>query len=246
MFPFPKSFYAVRDCLAAAVRNRPDALIVDFFAGSGTTLHATCLLNAEDGGSRTSILVTNNEVGETAALDLNKKGLWRGDPDFEAHGIFEAVTRPRCTAAVTGLRPDGKPVLGKYRDGRSHAAGFDESIEFFELNYLDADDLDLDGRVAELQPSMWLGAGASGDVAVDVEGPWIFPDRARYGILLQETRFRAFCKVLEERPEVSIVYLRTDSPESFAEMSSTLPRNVRAQMLPRDYRQFFRSPLGSM
>lgn len=43
LFPFPKSVYAVRDCLAAVVRDRPNALILDFFAGSGTTFHATCL-----------------------------------------------------------------------------------------------------------------------------------------------------------------------------------------------------------
>ena len=42
LFPFPKSVYAVRDCLAAVVRDRPQALIIDFFAGSGTTYHATC------------------------------------------------------------------------------------------------------------------------------------------------------------------------------------------------------------
>jgi adenine-specific DNA-methyltransferase len=47
-FPFPKSLYAVRDTLLAVVRDRPDALILDFFAGSGTTLHATALINQAD------------------------------------------------------------------------------------------------------------------------------------------------------------------------------------------------------
>lgn len=46
-FPFPKSLYAVRDTLLTVVRDRPNALIpLDFFAGSGTTLHATALINA--------------------------------------------------------------------------------------------------------------------------------------------------------------------------------------------------------
>lgn len=49
--PFPKSLYLVRDCLELVVGNRPDALILDFFAGSGTTLHSTLLLNAADGGA---------------------------------------------------------------------------------------------------------------------------------------------------------------------------------------------------
>ena len=69
-FSFPKSVYAVRDCLAAVVRTRPNALIIDVFAGSGTTFHATCLLNASDGGKRRCILVTNNEVDpDTAAAN---------------------------------------------------------------------------------------------------------------------------------------------------------------------------------
>jgi adenine-specific DNA-methyltransferase len=244
-FPFPKSLYAVRDCLAAVVANRPDALIVDFFAGSGTTLHATCLLNAEDGGRRRSILVTNNEVGEPIAAQLRKAATWPGDPEYEAHGIFQMATRPRCTAAITGTRPDGTPIRGSYRDGRRYADGFEESVEFFDLTYLDANAIDLDGSLDELQPAIWLGARAVGERAVDLAQPWILPEFAEYGVLLKETRFRAFRAALERRPEVSIVYLRTDSPESFAEMADSLPSHVRAQMLPRDYRLFFRSASGN-
>lgn len=93
LFPFPKSVYAVRDCLAAVCRERRDALIVDCFAGSGTTLHAITLLNAEDDGSRRCILVTNNEVQENDATALNKEGYYRGSPEFERRGIFEQVTK---------------------------------------------------------------------------------------------------------------------------------------------------------
>lgn len=44
-FNFPKSIYAVKDCINFIVANKPNALILDFFAGSGTTLHAVNLLN---------------------------------------------------------------------------------------------------------------------------------------------------------------------------------------------------------
>lgn len=60
-FPFPKSLFAVRDSIKAAVHDKDTAVILDFFAGSGTTAHATLLLNKEDGGSRRFILCTNNE-----------------------------------------------------------------------------------------------------------------------------------------------------------------------------------------
>ena len=49
--------------------------ILDFFAGSGTTLHATMQLNAEDGGNRQCILVTNNEnkICEEVTYVRNKR-----------------------------------------------------------------------------------------------------------------------------------------------------------------------------
>jgi adenine-specific DNA-methyltransferase len=60
-FPFPKSLYAVADCIKAVIHNKADATILDFFAGSGTTGHAVLMLNDEDGGKRQFILSTNNE-----------------------------------------------------------------------------------------------------------------------------------------------------------------------------------------
>ena len=65
-FSFPKSVYAVEDVLRFFVADKPHALIVDFFAGSGTTAHATMLLNHLDGGHRRCISITNNEVGPDA------------------------------------------------------------------------------------------------------------------------------------------------------------------------------------
>ena len=143
LFPFAKSLYAERDAIAAVVRNRKDALVLDFFAGSGTTLHATTLLNYQDGGSRRCILVTNNEVDEKTARRLSKKGVYRGDPQFEKHGIFEQATMSRCRAVVTGRRPDGKPIAGSYPDGRPMSYGFEENIVFFRLDYVDPAEVEL-------------------------------------------------------------------------------------------------------
>ena len=60
IFNYPKSLYAVEDCIRVATNNK-SAIILDFFAGSGTTGHATMKINAEDGGNRRFILCTNNE-----------------------------------------------------------------------------------------------------------------------------------------------------------------------------------------
>lgn len=60
VFSYPKSLFAVKDCLRAMTEKK-NAVVVDFFAGSGTTGHAILLLNNEDNGTRQFILCTNNE-----------------------------------------------------------------------------------------------------------------------------------------------------------------------------------------
>lgn len=68
----------------------PNAIVLDFFAGSGTTLHATMQLNSEDGCHRQCILVTNNE-----------------------NGICEKVTYERNKRVIQGYTtPKGEQVLG--------------------------------------------------------------------------------------------------------------------------------------
>src|ERR1019366_10116542 len=77
-FPFPKSLYAVEDTIRFFVNDKPDAVVLDFFGGSGTTVHAVARLNRQDGGRRQAILVTNNEVSAAEADALRAKGLRRG------------------------------------------------------------------------------------------------------------------------------------------------------------------------
>lgn len=74
-FAFPKPSSLVKFLLSTTVTTLPNATILDFFAGSGTTLHATMQLNAEDGGHRKCILVTNNEnnICEEVTYERNKR-----------------------------------------------------------------------------------------------------------------------------------------------------------------------------
>lgn len=59
LFEFPKSVKAVEDCIDLFLPD--DGIVLDFFAGSGTTGHASLELNKKDDGARRFILVTNNE-----------------------------------------------------------------------------------------------------------------------------------------------------------------------------------------
>ncbi len=66
-FTFPKSLYAVYDCIKAATINDKEAIVVDFFSGSATTAHAVMQMNADDNGSRKYIMVQLPENLDEAA-----------------------------------------------------------------------------------------------------------------------------------------------------------------------------------
>ena len=113
-FSYPKSLYAVRDALYHCTFGKKDALIVDFFAGSGTTLHAVNLLNAEDNGNRRCILITNNEVSDKEQKKFIKQGFRPYDNDWKKHGIAYYVTWARTKCSIEGRDINGDPLNGVY------------------------------------------------------------------------------------------------------------------------------------
>lgn len=60
-FDFPKSLWTTYDCIYAVIGDKKDAVVLDYFAGSGTTGHAVLQINKEDGGKRKHILVSSTE-----------------------------------------------------------------------------------------------------------------------------------------------------------------------------------------
>jgi adenine-specific DNA-methyltransferase len=240
-FSFPKSVYAVADTLATVVRDRPDALIVDAFAGSGTTLHSTWLLNQTLGGQRRCILVTNNEVEAKAARRLARANHFRGDPEYEAEGVFQSVTKPRLKAALTGLRAsDGKPIPGRYIDRTPYAQGYEENVEFFRLDYLDPADVELGLRFGELLPLWWLQAGGVGErdgvAALDpTKTTHVIPAGAPYAFLFDPSGMPALLAGLKERPDVTHAYITTDTDEAFADLAAQLPEQLVVTQLYANY-----------
>lgn len=87
-FNYPKPVRLIQKLLLST--RMSNAIILDFFAGSGTTAQAVLELNQADGGNRQFILCTNNE-----------------------NDICESVTYPRVKTVITGTRADGS----KYSDG---------------------------------------------------------------------------------------------------------------------------------
>lgn len=244
-FTFPKSLYAVKDCVRFFTENKPNALIVDFFAGSGTTLHAVNLLNAEDGGHRRCILVTNNEVSDAEAKALTAQGYKPGDKEWEKLGIARYVTWPRTVCSIEGHDVNGKPLKGDYitsgEEPMHMADGFKANAAFFKLGFLDKNAVALGRQFKEMLPTLWMKAGAHGacpDIGETVPEMLILPEN-RMAVLVDERAYMAFVEKLDEHPEIETVFLVTDSDSGYRDMISGL--NVKeSYQLYRDYLDNFR------
>jgi adenine-specific DNA-methyltransferase len=198
------------------------------------------MLNAEDDARRRSVLVTNNEVDEKQASALNEEGLFRGDVEYEAHGIFQQVTRPRCEASITGRRPDGAAVPGKYIGGRPFAAGFEENLLSFDIRYADPDAVDVGTRFEDVLPALWFAAGCHGNpIGLEHDDRWLLSANARFAVLLDEDHFREFRTALTGCPEITHVWLVTDSEAAFTRMRQGVGGNREVGMLYRDYLRNF-------
>jgi adenine-specific DNA-methyltransferase len=239
-FSFPKSKYNVSKCLLSAGAHA-EALVMDFFAGSGTTYQAVAMLNADDGGERRCILVTNNEVKESVATELATKDIFLGDSEFEARGVCEAVTWPRCRAVTTGERADGTPLEGVQLDGREFSEGFEENLECFRLDFLNPDEVARGDAFQAILPILWMMAGCRGK-REESKGSqaWLFPKHAPFAVLIKEKEFRAFREALGERKDIEWIYLVTDSEENFGLMRRALGRKFHCVQLYKNYLENFR------
>ena len=246
-FSFPKSLYAVEDTILPLVRSKKNAVILDFFAGSGTTCHATCLMNWRDGGTRVSISVTNNEVSAELAGELSAAGHFLGDDTYESAGVANAVAWPRIKAALTGVVESGKALGGSYLGcnengvGRDFEMGFAENIEHFRLDFLDPDEVARGDAFKAIVPILWMVAGCQGK-REDSQGstPWFIPKHSPFAVLIQEKQFRGFRKKLAERKDIEWVFIITDSEENFGQMRRTLGRKFECVQLYKSYLENFR------
>jgi adenine-specific DNA-methyltransferase len=241
-FSYPKSLYAVHDAIRFFVADKPDALIVDFFAGSGTTLHAVNLLNAEDGGHRRCIMVTNNEVSEAEAKALTEQGHRPGDAEWEKLGIARYVTWPRTVCSIEGRDVNGNPLKGKYVVGdRPMADGFKANAAFFKLSFQDKNAVALGRQFKEMLPMLWMKAGARGvcpTLTGSLPSVLLLPEN-RFAVLLSENAFQELENALADHPEIETVYIITDYEPGYRAMAKNLKVKSTYQLY-RDYLDNFR------
>ncbi|WP_448389522.1 site-specific DNA-methyltransferase [Microbacterium aurum] len=233
-FPFPKSLYAVEDTLRFFVARKRNAVVLDFFSGSGTTAHAIMRLNKQDGGHRQCISVTNNEVSAEEQAELRELGLRPGDAKWEQWGICDYITKPRIRSAITGRTPDGEPIQAGYKfvDEFPMAEGFEENAAFFTLSYESPWMVEADKAFAAIAPMLWLRAGAVGDRIDSIEGGWAVTDS--YGILKDLDLASGFVAELQRHEGIRIAYVVTDDDGRYQQVASQIP-GVETVRLYEDY-----------
>lgn len=226
-FTFPKSLYSVTDVLRYFLKEKPNSMVIDFFAGSGTTLHAVNLLNAEDGGHRRCIMVTNNEVSDAEAKALTKQGYKPGDDEWEKLGIARYVTWPRTVCSIEGHDVNGRPLKGKYLGSDAPMSdGFKTNAAYFKLGFLDRNAVALGRQFRELLPVLWMKAGCVGPCPHLAEGDeisdmMILPQN-KMAVLIDETSFALFEEQIRKHPEIETVYIITDSERGYKDMAHSL------------------------
>ena len=215
------------------IGHKRHAIIVDFFAGSGTTTHAVALLNRADGRCRVSISVTNNEVSEAAGSSLSKTGHRPGEPEWEARGIFQSVTQPRITAAITGVRPDGEPVDLEYEDDFSGSHGFHENVEFFTMTYEAPRPVAHNRAFEAIAPLLWLRAGSQGRRIDTVAEDFKVVDT--YGVLFDLDASAEFVEALNKAEPVRVAFIVTDDEYGYQMVCAELPAHVEPVRLYESY-----------
>jgi len=181
-FDFPKSVFNVYDCLTPIIVERKRAIILDYFAGSGTTGHAVMILNKEDGGNRRFILCTNNE---------NNNGDNTG-------GIAEKVCYPRIKKVIEGHKdwPDITKIKG--------------NLKYFKTDFVDAQPTDRNKRkLVDKSTEMLCLKEDCFDVVMKSHEFKIFTDSQgkNLGIIYDDDGIEPFKKEVKKLKKKFVVYV---------------------------------------
>ena len=217
-FEFPKSLYAVHDAIRFFVANKPNALIVDFFAGSGTTLHAVNLLNAEDGGHRQCIMVTNNEVSAEEENRLKTAGYHPGQEEWEKWGIARYVNWPRTRCSILGVDVNGEALKGNYQTYLKQEKERERTIKQITL-------IDNPSSLKTTQKKELVALCCQGKLPqslVKADTKFIVSEDHQCTILFDINYAEEWLEVLEDQDQLTEFYIVTRNDDAFKKLKKDI------------------------
>lgn len=230
-FPFPKSLYSVADTLRLTVGEKPNSIVVDFFAGSGTTLNAVNLLNATDGGQRQCILITNNEVSADEATALGTRGLQPGDAEWEAQGICRSVTWPRSKYTILGRRDDGSVLTGDYLTGKTVER--EKARSFTQIGFVDPTQLETPAKKKQV---VALIDGLP-QTLVKAPCPFIVSEAHKASVLFDPVAADDWLEALDGQEHITDFYIVTPIKRVFDQLKAQVVELLGPILVPEEERR---------
>ncbi len=231
VFSFPKSIWAVKECIESAT-NDQNALILDFFAGSGTTGHAVLELNKQDGGNRKFILCTNNELNGKEK-ELREKGL--SEKEIQSHGICQAVTYPRI-----------KKVIQGYHNGKSEVNGLGGNLKYYQTSFVPAGPTDQNKiALTKKATAMLCVKEDTFEEVKTTEQYKIFRNKKRYtGVVFDYQAIDDFKKEIAKIDGKFSLYIFSLGDDTFDEEFEDIKKKVKLSPIPETilkvYREIFK------
>lgn len=212
-FDFPKSLYLILDTLK--LTSSKDAIILDFFAGSGTTGHAVLQLNKDDGGNRKFILCTNNE-----------------------NNICENVTYPRINKVINGYKKynNGDKVEGLGGNLKYFKTDF--------VNFKESNDRNKIRMTEEAIEMLCVKEGTFEEIENRV-GFKIFKNHDHYmGIIFDQLKIKEFKKAISDIKGKFSVYVFSLGDDTFDDEFEDMKSKVKLSPIPeailKVYRRIFK------
>jgi adenine-specific DNA-methyltransferase len=216
-FETPKPLKLMKRILKLA--SQKESLILDFFAGSGTTGHAVLELNKEDGGNRKYILCTNNEHNN--------------DNGFK---IAEDICYPRIKKAIEGY----KNLIGE------EVKGLGSNLKYFKTDFVDAEPTDKNKlKLTEQATEMLCIKEGTFELVIDNEKFKLFKNSNHYtGIIWDQIAIPEFKKKIKDIKGKFSIYIFSLGDETFDDEFSDIKQKAQLSPIPeailRVYRRIFR------
>lgn len=218
-FDYPKSLYSVLDSLSVLVNSKKEAIILDFFAGSGTTGHAVLELNKRDSGKRQFILCTddqdNNGSGTTIAKD---------------------ICYPRIKKAIEGF---------SFKNKKFESLG--GNLKYFKTSFVANVKTDNDKRVfTNKSTEMLCLAEKTFDKIVNKKGQFAFYQNNEQitGIIYDEDYINDFKQEIEKFKKSIVVYVfsydHTYSEEDFSDIKNLVKVKPIPEVILNVYRKIYK------
>jgi len=269
-FPFPKSLYAVMECITAVVHDKNNSIILDYFAGSGTTGHAVLELNKKDNGNRQFILSTNNEnniinevcfpriqrVIEGYEFEGNEKELifehkfnlmkLRKADEIYADYLEARENNEDTYDELKGEFKENTLKLFGIKKYDSFKDGLGGNLKYFKTTFVPAKSTDRNKeKLTKQSVEMLCLKENTFDSVLDLDNIKIFKNNDHYtGILFDEKEIPNFKEQIKNYDLPVSVYVFSLGDDDFAEEFSDIKDKVKVCSIPsailRVYKRIFR------